>query len=81
MAPGDLSRQQLVALVERIRDADGGEEDWLMDGFEENVPLPDARSLIFFPEDVLGLEYADKIAEEVVDHALADEPIEPDPTG
>jgi hypothetical protein len=50
-----------------------------MDHFEANVARPHARSLIFFPEDEPGPEYADMTisAEEVVDHALADEPIEP----
>ena len=78
MAPGDLSREQLVALVERIRTADDTEQDWLVGHFEANVLHPRASSFIFFPEYELGTEYEGKrlSAEEVVDHVLAYKPIE-----
>ena len=78
MAPGDLSRDQLVALVERIRRADDAEQDWLVGHFEVNVLHPHASSFIFFPEYELGPEYEGRTlsAEKVVDHVLAYKPIE-----
>lgn len=78
MAPGDLSREQLVALVERIRKADDSEQDWLVGHFQANVLHPRASAFIFFPEYELGPEYEGKVlsAEEVVDHVLAYKPIE-----
>jgi hypothetical protein len=78
VAPGDLSREQLVALVERIRKADDIEQDWLVGRFEANVLHPRASTFIFFPEYELGAEYEGKVlsAEEVVEHVLAYKPIE-----
>jgi len=68
--PQELAREQLVALVTRIIEADGTEEeiDNMMTLLEQNVPHPEVSDLIFYPEK-------DMTAEEVVDVALAYKPL------
>ena len=81
MAPGDLSREELIVLVERIMRGDGATEeegDRLVALFEESVVHPDALDLIFYPHEHFGEEYRQRSpsAEQVVDAALAYKPIE-----
>ena len=79
--PGDLSRQELIDLVERIMRADGAteeEDDRLAQQFEESVVHPAALDLIFSPDKHFGEECRNKLPtpEQVVDAALAFRPIE-----
>lgn len=69
-----LDRTELIAIVQRIMDADGTESeiDALIDTAESNVPHPGLTDLIFWPQD--GHE---PTAEQVVDVALAYRPIIP----
>jgi len=66
-----LSREELIALVTRIMDADGTEEEIndMITLLERNVPHPEVSDLIFYPEKEMT-------AEEVVDAALAYKPIQ-----
>ena len=83
MPPGVLTRDELIALVERImrvNTADESEEDRLIDLFEESVVHPAASDLIFHPAEFFG-EGHEPSAEEVVDAALAHRPIELGPSG
>jgi hypothetical protein len=81
VAPGDLTRDQLVEIVDQLMRCDPADEDeqdrllWL---FEANVLHPRASTLIFFPDHELGPEYEGRTltAKEVVDIALAYKPIE-----
>ena len=80
MAPGDLSREELIALVERImrvETADEAVEDGLVARFEDSVTHPAATDLVFYPHHHFGEEYRHKAptAEQVVDAALAYQPI------
>jgi hypothetical protein len=80
VASGDLSREQLIRIVDqlvRCDPADEDEQDRLLHLFEANVLHPRASTLIYFPHYELGPEYEDRslTPEEVVDHALAYKPI------
>ena len=82
MAPGDLSRQELIDLVARIMRAEGAteaEDDRLVALFESSVVHPQATDLIFHPHEHFG--HDDPSPEEVVDAALAYRPIELGPGG
>lgn len=62
----DLDRQQLIDLVDKIKLAEGSEDeitDWI-NLLVENVPDPNVAELIFFSDVELT-------SEEVVDKALA----------
>ena len=67
--PSDVSRAELVQLVERIMNARGTEEELerLLSTLEANVPHPRVSDLIFFPDKQMS-------AEEIVDAALAYRP-------
>ena len=76
MPPGDLTREELIDLVERIMNAEGdtqAEADRLVARFEDAVVHPEASGLIFWPDEHFGGE---PTAEEVVDRALEYRPIE-----
>lgn len=53
MAPGDLSRQELIELVKRIMAVNASttekEDDRLVQLFRDNVTHPEATDLIFYP--------------------------------
>ncbi|MCX4904057.1 hypothetical protein [Streptomyces sp. NBC_00878] len=70
MALGDLTREQLVALVRRIIDFDGTDEeaDAMEALFESSVPYPGAYSLIYHSDPELT-------PEEIVDKALSHQAI------
>ncbi|MET7780941.1 hypothetical protein ABZU94_13310 [Streptomyces mirabilis] len=72
MALGDLTRQQLIALVRRIIEFDVPEEevDAMEALFESNVPYPGAYSLIYLSDPELS-------PEEIVDKAISYEVIAP----
>lgn len=75
-----MSRDELIHLVERIMRAEGETEeeaDRLVDLFEASVPRPGASDLIFWPEQALGDDYPGRElgAAEVVDVALSYSPI------
>lgn len=68
-----LNREQLIELVDRIKNAEGEteeENDALIDLFLENVPDPNASNYIF------EIEYEDLSTEEVVDKALSYKPFQ-----
>ncbi|MFE6861168.1 bacteriocin immunity protein [Nocardia sp. NPDC057668] len=67
----DITREELVAVVERILAADP-ETDYYLLVFTTNVPHPRAADLIYHPEPGL----AELSAESVVDAALKYRPIE-----
>jgi len=72
----ELSRLDLVRLVERIMRADGGsqaEADALIERFAAAVPHPRATDLIFYPESIAGRELS---PEGIVDLALGYRPVE-----
>ncbi len=71
-----LSREELIDLVEGIKDPRGTEDDTNRDlaVLEANVPDPNVSDLIFWPN---GPELT---AEEVVDKALAYKPIQLGPS-
>ncbi len=86
MAPGDLSRDELVLLVARIMRAEGAteeEDDRLVELFESSVVHPGALDLIFYPHEHFGEAYRHRspTPEQVVDAALAYEPIQLGPAG
>lgn len=60
----ELTRQELIELVNKIKDCDGTEEeiDNMILVLEKNVPHPEVSDLIFWGED--------KTAEQIVDIAL-----------
>ena len=63
MAPGDLSRTELIALVSRIMRAettDEAEEDRLVALFDASVAHPAATDLIFYPHQHFGEAYRTK---------------------
>jgi hypothetical protein len=80
MALGDFSREQLIAMVERIQSNVAGEqeEDRLVALFSESVPHPRASDLIFYPEHEFGRSVGDEqpTAEQIVEAALAYIPVE-----
>jgi hypothetical protein len=81
VAPGDLTRDQLIEIVDKIMrcdPSDEDEQDKLLGLFENNVLHPRASSFIYFPEHELGAEYERRslTPEQVVDHVLAYKPIE-----
>jgi hypothetical protein len=57
VAPGDLSRQELIELVERIMAVDASttqeEDDRLVQLFHDSVVHPAATDLIFYPDKYL----------------------------
>jgi hypothetical protein len=60
VAPGDLTRDQLIEIVDRIMRCDppdDDEQDKLLWLFENNVLHPSASLFIYFPEHALGPEY------------------------
>lgn len=65
----DLSREELIKLVDQIKSGDGTEEeiDSLIDLLMENVPDPQVSNLIF---------YDDLPSAEIVDRALDYKPIQ-----
>ena len=65
-----LSKEQLIALVTKIINAEGTEEelDQYEDLLQRNVPHPEVSDLIFYPD-------SEMTAEEIVERALAYEPI------
>ncbi|MEJ7568467.1 MAG: hypothetical protein WKF41_09400 [Gaiellaceae bacterium] len=73
-----MTRQDLIALVRRIRAIDAGESDedrdHLMDVFTDNVPHPSAYHLLLTPE-LVTFDDRRVTDEEVVDIALSYEPI------
>ena len=76
--PGALSREELVAIVQRILDGEGTEEeqDRLVRLFEESVTHPGASDQIFWPNRRADGSWPEPTAEEIVDAALAYKPIE-----
>jgi hypothetical protein len=67
-----LSREELIALVQRIMDSDGSEEevDEMISLLQASVPHPEVTDLIFWPK------HGEPSAEDVVDAALAYKPIQ-----
>jgi len=65
----ELTRQELIELVNKIKDCDGTEEeiDNMILVLEKNVPHPEVSDLIFWGEE--------KTAEQIVDIALNYKPI------
>lgn len=66
-----MERKDLIELVEKIRNAEGGSEmenDEMIDIFLDHVPDPNAANYIF------DLEFEDLSAAEIVDRALAYKP-------
>lgn len=66
----DLTRKELIDLVEKIKLGDGSEDEiteWL-NILADNVPDPNVSDLIFFSDIELS-------SEEVVDKALSYKPI------
>jgi hypothetical protein len=64
------TKQELIALVQRILDCEGSEGDidvWL-DEFQASVPHPAASDLIYY-------DAQERTAEEIVDLALAYRPL------
>ena len=79
--PGHLSRDELIALVERImrvESSEEAEEDRLIELFESSVAHPAASDLIFYPHKYFGEAFRDRSpsAEQVVESALAYRPIQ-----
>mgnify|MGYP002622481698 CR=1 FL=1 len=74
--PERLSRDQLVALVRGIMNAEGTEQEirhWVR-AFEANVPHPASSALVFWPDHVPGFKNPAPTAEEIVDFALQYQP-------
>lgn len=69
------SKEELVELVEKIMNDAGTEEeiDAMIDELRKHVPHPSVSDLIFWPEEELT-------AEEIVELALAYQPIVLSPT-
>ncbi|MDK2968891.1 bacteriocin immunity protein [Lacrimispora sp.] len=65
----ELTRRELIELVNKIKDCDGTEEeiDNMILILEKNVPHPEVSDLIFWGEE--------KTAEQIVDIALNYKPI------
>lgn len=80
MPVGDLSRAELVEIVDRLQNqsADEEEEDRLVALFNDSVPHPRASDLIFYPEREFGEAYRERqpTADEIVDAALNYKPVE-----
>lgn len=68
----DLTRGELVRLVEEIMECEGSEEecDALIEKLKQNVRHPRVTDLIFHPEN------GELTAEQVVDAALSYRPLE-----
>lgn len=76
MAPGDLSRDELIALVARIMRVetnDEAEEDRLVELFASSVIHPAAIELIFWHNKHFD---AEPTPEQVVDKALSYKPLQ-----
>lgn len=71
-----MTRDQLIELVQRIIAVEGTEKeiDDMVDLFEHHVPYPGASDLIYWDD-------RDLTAEEIVDTALAYQPIALPPSG
>jgi Colicin immunity protein / pyocin immunity protein len=73
-----LSKNQLVKLVTDIMNANGTESEidsWIST-FKNSVPHPNASDLIFYPDQVSGIEPEQELThEEVVNIALEYKPI------
>lgn len=67
----ELSRLELIELVEKIMKSNGAEEeiDNMIEELERNVPHPEVSDLIFWNEEELT-------PEQIVDIALAYKPIQ-----
>ena len=65
----ELTRQELIELINKIKNCDGTEEeiDNMILVLEKNVPHPEISDLIFWGEE--------KTAEQIVDIALNYKPI------
>jgi Colicin immunity protein / pyocin immunity protein len=74
----NLSKNQLLKLVTDIINANGTESEidaWIST-FKNNVPHPNASDLIFYPDQVSGIEPGQELTpDEIVDIALAYKPI------
>ncbi|MBE9917911.1 hypothetical protein G8C92_28325 [Paenibacillus donghaensis] len=66
----ELSKQELLELVEKIMQADGSEQeiDEMIDVLERNVPHPQVSDLIFWNEKELT-------PEEIIEEAMNYKPI------
>ena len=76
--PGALSRDELIALVEKILRAEGtkAEHRELVRRFEQSVPHPRATGLIYWPERRADGSFIEMSAAEIVDLALSYRAIE-----
>jgi hypothetical protein len=76
--PGALSRDELIALVERLQRADGteAEQDDALRRFSQSVPHPCAGDLIHWPQRRADGSFAEMTPAEIVDAALAYRAIE-----
>jgi len=65
-----MDREQLIVLVTKIQNGEGTEQeqDHLLEQLEQNVPHPEVSNLIFWDKRELT-------AEQIVDEALAYQPI------
>ena len=77
---GNLSREELIALVDKIRDRENYSEEESITfaaEFDENVTIPGASSLIFWPPEEERKEYEGRMrdwkptSEQVVDRAMS----------
>jgi hypothetical protein len=78
MPPGALSRDELIQLVTRILRADCADEreaDRLVRRFDDSVAHPEASGLIFWPDRYFDTRH-EPTPEEIVDAALAYQPIQ-----
>ena len=77
----DLSREELIKLVERISLAEGTEKELesMMALFDANVPHPNGSNLIFYPEDYNARTFVtssyNPTPEEIVEKALSYRPL------
>ncbi|ANF95597.1 bacteriocin immunity protein [Paenibacillus bovis] len=69
-----MDREQLIALVNKIQSGEGSEQeqDDLLEQLQQNVPHPGVSDLIYWDKRELT-------AEQIVDEALAYEPIRLEP--
>lgn len=65
-----MNREELVALVLKITQAEGSEAeiDRMIELLEQNVPHPAVSDLVFYPD-------SDRTADEIVDRALSYKPL------
>ena len=76
--PGELSRDELIGLVERVQRAQGTESELaaMIRRFEQSVVRPGASDLIFWPKRRADGSFDEMTAAEIVDTALAYRAIE-----